>query len=522
MPSCPGLLDPVCQTIGSAGSTVLGAGANGVLGALSNWVVEGAGWLLDQIGGVLTSTTSIDVGQSWFTTDYRAMTGIAAAVVVPVLLLSIAQSVYRQSAAVLVRSALVQLPLALILTAVAVQLVQLSLAVTDSLCSAISAGAGANVAQALSGLGATLATQAGSGTAGIPTFVLFVGALLLAFGAFGLWLELLVRAAAVYVAVLFLPIGLASLVWPAISHWARRLVDTLAALVLSKFVVVAILSLAVAALGSGTQNGFSAILGGGALLLLAVFSPFVLLRLIPAIEAGAAGHLEGARHRFGPSFGPLPRSAASHALRLARGGGFTPGVPGTGGGSTYDAPGGDAARSGAGTASASAAGRGSSGGPGALEGSGAAVGTASATPVSDADGGPAADASGDGLFGLQMWQGIPFPDSDELGEQRPKIAPGAQLPGRGPLPLWGGSPTALDESAASTTERWTMDGAGRRRVPLALSHDDLGPVLRWAHPEDGGAANGDSGGDAGSGGPGAGGAGRSGAGQGGEGGRRGP
>ncbi|HEY1734306.1 MAG TPA: hypothetical protein VGG23_07655 [Acidimicrobiales bacterium] len=482
MPSCPGLLDPVCQAVGGASSTVLGAGADGVLGALSNWVVGGAGWLLDQVVGVLSSTTSIDVGSSWFTTDYRAMTGIAAAIVVPVLLLSIAQSVYRQSAAVLVRSALVQLPLALVLTAVAVQLVQLSLAVTDNLCTAISAGAGANIAQALSGLAAALTSQAASGTQGIPSFVLFVGALLLAFGALALWLELLVRAAAVYVAVLFLPIGLASLAWPAISHWARRLVDTLAALILSKFVVVAILSLAVAAVGSGTQNGFSAVLGGGALLLLAVFSPFVLLRLIPAIEVGATGHLDGARHRLSSSLGPLPRNAASHALRLARSAAFTPGVPGTGEASTFDAPGSDP------TTGPASAGGPSAGGPSA--------------GASDAGSGPAATAPADGPSGVPMWEGVPAPGGDGLAGGGPDGADDrgtegrvdggrdgrrrqSRSPGRGPLPLWGGSPAATDDrSDGSSAEPWAVDRMGRVRVPFSLAHDDLGPVIRWAFPGD--------------------------------------
>ncbi len=467
MPSCPGLLDPVCQAVGGASSTVLGAGADGVLGALSNWVVGGAGWLLDQVGGVLSTTTSIDVGSSWFTTDYRAMTGIAAAVVVPVLLLSIAQSVYRQSAAVLVRSALVQLPLALVLTAVAVQLVQLSLAVTDSLCSAISAGAGTNIAQVLSGLATALTSQAAGGTPGIPSFVLFVGALLLAFGAFALWLELLVRAAAVYVAVLFLPIGLASLAWPAISHWARRLVDTLAALILSKFVVVAILSLAVAALGSGTQSGFSAILGGGALLLLAVFSPFVLLRLIPAIEAGATGHLDGARHRLSSSLGPLPRNAASHALRLARSAGFTPGVAGTGAGSTFDAPGSDPETGGV---------------PGGEPGGEPSAGQ------SETGGGSAA-AGSDEPFGVPMWEGVAEPGGDGGAGGDPDgngVGGTAGRSRRGPSPLWGRSPTTSDERPdGAGAEPGAVDRMGRVRVPFSLAQDHLGPVIRWAYPSDG-------------------------------------
>ncbi len=475
MPSCPGLLDPVCQAVGGASSTVLGAGADGVLGALSNWVVGGAGWLLDQVGGVLSTTTSIDVGSGWFTTDYRAMTGIAAAVVVPVLLLSIAQSVYRQSAAVLVRSALVQLPLALVLTAVAVQLVQLSLAVTDNLCTAISAGAGANIAQALSGLATALTSQAASGTQGIPSFVLFVGALLLAFGAFALWLELLVRAAAVYVAVLFLPIGLASLAWPAISHWARRLVDTLAALILSKFVVVAILSLAVSAVGSGTQNGFSAVLGGGALLLLAVFSPFVLLRLIPVIEGGATAQLDGARHRLTSSLGPLPRNAASHALRLARSAAFTPGVPGTGEGSTFDAPGSD-------SATGPVSGGQMSGGQ--VSGGGSSAGGSDG--ASGAGPGPAATAPDAGPSGVPMWEGVPAPDSAGLAGGDPDgTGDRGTARSRGPLPLWGGSPAATNERPdGSSAEPWAVDRMGRVRVPFSLAHDDLGPVIRWAFPAD--------------------------------------
>ena len=74
--------------------------------------------------------------------------------------------------------------------------------------------------------------------------------------------------------------------WPAISHWCRRLVETVVALVLSKFVIVAVLSLAVGALGAG-DGSVSAGSAGGALLLLAAFAPFTLLRLVPMVEVGA-------------------------------------------------------------------------------------------------------------------------------------------------------------------------------------------------------------------------------------------
>jgi hypothetical protein len=162
-----------------------------------------------------------------------------------------------------------------------------------------------------------------------------------------LWLELLVRAAAVYVAVLFLPLALATLVWPSVSHWCRRLVETLAALILSKFVIVATLSLAASAVSSGTAgsgeagSGFASVLAGGALLVLSTFVPFAILRLIPMVEAGAVGHLEGARQRGMTPVTAVPRTAASYALkegtaahRSARGAArlaAVTGPPGTGG-----------------------------------------------------------------------------------------------------------------------------------------------------------------------------------------------
>ena len=105
------------------------------------------------------------------------------------------------------------------------------------------------------------------------------------------------------------------------SHWCRRLVETLAALILSKFVIVATLSLAAGAVSSGTAgtgahgSGFSSVLAGGALLVMATFVPFAILRMIPAVEAGAVGASRRAagardrRHDPAAPFGGEPRAA---------------------------------------------------------------------------------------------------------------------------------------------------------------------------------------------------------------------
>jgi hypothetical protein len=316
---CTGLnaLNPVCQA-GSLGGTLASSGIDAVLSGLSQWVASGAEWLLAQIGDVLTSTTTVDIGASWFRTHYGVMTALAGVVILPLLLISTLQAIYRQNPGQLIRAFFVQLPLALLLGVVAIQIVILCLSATDAMCTAVAGGTGSDVTSLLSTL--TTGLVAAVADPGLATFVLLMVGLLVAVAAFVLWLELLIRAAAVYVAVLFLPLALATLVWPSVSHWCRRLVETLAALILSKFVIVATLSLAAGAITSGTAgtgdhgSGFASVLGGGALLVLATFVPFAILKLIPVVEAGAMGHLEGIRQRGTSAMTRPARTAASFAL----------------------------------------------------------------------------------------------------------------------------------------------------------------------------------------------------------------
>jgi hypothetical protein len=326
-------LGPVCQAasdassavgsaVGSVTGSVAGFGIDTVFQGLSNWVASGAAWLLGQIGSVLGQTTAIDLGASWFTDHYRTMAALAGLVVVPMLILGIIQSIYRQSASMLLRSVIVNVPLAILLTTVAVKLVQLGLAVTDAMSSAVAQGAGLDAGNFMGSVAHTLSANQQLDSAGVPAFVLFIGALAVVFGALLVWVELLIRSSAVYVAVLFLPLALASLAWPAISHWCRRLVDTLVALILGKFVIVAVLSLAAGALAGGTSPvsggpdaanagaGFTDVLAGAALLLLSAFAPWALFRLLPFLEAGAVGHFDGLGRQAG-------RSASGHVKSLA-------------------------------------------------------------------------------------------------------------------------------------------------------------------------------------------------------------
>ena len=156
-------------------------------------------------------------------------------------------------------------------------------------------------------------------SSGIPLFGVFLGAIILAIGAFVLWLEMIIRDAAIYICVFFLPLTFVAMIWPATSRWARRLVELLVAIILAKFVIVAILSLATAAIANtnavgGDGNTFEQMIAGAALLVLAAWSPFALLRMIPMMEGRRSERRRPALvHVGGCRIGRHPQPRRLHA-----------------------------------------------------------------------------------------------------------------------------------------------------------------------------------------------------------------
>ena len=245
----------VAGAAGHAVASVVGAGFSAVFDAAGSWVASGAVWLLGEVGQALSASTTIDLTSGWFSAHLSVMAALSAALVLPMICCAVIQALYQQNSGMLIRTFLVQLPLALLLTGVAVELVQMALVVTDTLSSQVLASGGVDTTNILAPVTRFLVGSGALVEPGVPAFVVFIGGLLVAVATLVLWLELVVRAAAVYVATLFLPLALAALVWPAVSHWCRRLADTLAALILSKLVIAAVLSLAAGALAGGLGLG---------------------------------------------------------------------------------------------------------------------------------------------------------------------------------------------------------------------------------------------------------------------------
>ena len=274
------------------GRAITKALLTGFYRSLLSWVANGASSLVGVLGNVVSKTTEPVLSEGAFRSEFDLMAMLSAAVALPLVAVGAIQAIIRQEPGGLLKSVLVRLPMALLFTGVSVQLVALGLDATDQ-ASALLIGAGGDPTRSLlTGLVTQLAQPSGLGLAAFGDLLLVLTAAIVAFF---LWLELAVRSAAIAAASLFLPLALIGLAWPATAHWARRLGETLAALVLSKLVIAAVLALAAGLLVN--SSGDSGVVEGVALLAIAAFSPFSLLKLIPVVEAGAIGHLEGLSRR---------------------------------------------------------------------------------------------------------------------------------------------------------------------------------------------------------------------------------
>ncbi|HEY2259450.1 MAG TPA: hypothetical protein VGH45_07040 [Solirubrobacteraceae bacterium] len=297
------------KTILAAGKKLLGGHLGGALKTLTGstagkavtvtaalagvvaWVYAGARFALRETASVISTTTKPHLGSTWFSSFYWRMAGVSALLTLPFLFAAAIQALVRSDLAMLMRSVFGYLPLGMIGVGIAAPLTTLLLAGSDELSHIVSGAAGNADGEFLTKV------SVGAGALSLVThspFIAFFVGMLAAAATILLWCELLIRSAAVYVIVLMLPLFFAALVWPARRVWAIRAIELLVALILSKFAIVAVLALGGAAIGHDA-NSITEMLAGATLVLLAAFSPWALLRLLPLHElaAGAAGGLRG-------------------------------------------------------------------------------------------------------------------------------------------------------------------------------------------------------------------------------------
>ncbi len=301
--SCDNVSNPVLRKVCQAGTAPAGAiggavtaatagvvatAGDSALRSFTNAVAQAGQWFLEKVGKLINGTTSPNVTNAgWFVAQYRIMLAIAIIFALPMLLLSVAQAIVKSDLSQAIRSAFVYLPIAGVFSFAAPACAQILIDSTDWLATAIGSNGSANAEKFLHDAGGWLAAL-GAGTVNpvAPVFGVLLAAIIVVVASISIWIELILRSAAIYIAVLFLPIAFAAMVWPRGWPWCKRLIEFLVAIIFAKVFIVAIINLAASGLArGGLTDKFEGVLAGGALLMMASFTPIALLKLIPLAEA---------------------------------------------------------------------------------------------------------------------------------------------------------------------------------------------------------------------------------------------
>ncbi|WP_250281558.1 hypothetical protein [Frankia sp. CiP1_Cm_nod2] len=255
---------------------------------------------------------AIDLNRDYIVNNYNIVFGVAVLVVTGLFMCACIAGAIRGDAHLLGRS-LASTGTAIFGSFVMLTLLQMVLSAADGMSEAFGDGAP---------LGASLVAQLRT----LPqqgNFALdMVLSLLVALFSFALFLVLYIRKIAIIAVAVFIPLYLAG--QPAIStrDWMKRAMEILAALILAKPVIYAIFTLGASIAGDATGSGMDqtlTILSGIVVMAAAVFSPFVLLRVIGMADVqlmqviGAAGRRGAAS--FGHGAGALLGSSSRETFR---------------------------------------------------------------------------------------------------------------------------------------------------------------------------------------------------------------
>lgn len=227
--------------------------ANEAGNALSQWITEKVyqlvHWSITLATTKTTPNVAGDAGQGdWFAIQYQMMMNVGWWLMLPLIFVTIIHSILKGSMSLLLRSIGMYLPLAVLGTVIATNLIQLLILIVDDVCLVFVNLISADLVNFMTGLEKVFSDNG----LGIIMGIILGG--VLALFAMYLWLIFLLRDASVYLAVMFMPVGFAMMVWPMAARYFRKMVEFLVGIILSKLVMVIIVSLSVAALAGSTGN----------------------------------------------------------------------------------------------------------------------------------------------------------------------------------------------------------------------------------------------------------------------------
>ncbi|MFF8899418.1 hypothetical protein ACF082_18335 [Streptomyces lydicus] len=249
------------------------------LDSLAKGCAKAAAWIVNKLSDAVNATSQVDFTNAAFLRQYAVVFAASTVLTLVLWLLAVAKRAVR---GVRLTEAISEAVGFLWLTVLASAFTPLILytvvSATDGVTEIIARGTGAQTdtffgsfSQAL-----TKGTDIGGGP-----IMLIVVSLVSVLAAGVLWLELVIRAALLYVGALLGTVVYAGLVdknmWGHVRRWAGIMI----AVIMVKPVIVIVLGIAGALSSNKGPNAISAVVSGLAIILLAIFASAVIYRFVP-------------------------------------------------------------------------------------------------------------------------------------------------------------------------------------------------------------------------------------------------
>ena len=334
-----GAASDVVGAVTGAPGAVAGAVGEGIFNQLTKWMTDAAQWVTSKIQKLIDKTSTPELTADWYKDRFGAMVALGGGLSVLVAMIALASAGLRRDPDAL-GATFIGMFRAGIGTGIVLALVVLALGVADGITNWVATDASGKTASKFWGDVAGAWGKDASDSFG-SSAIAFLFAVIQVIAGIAVWIEMLLRQAGIYVAVLFMPAALAASIWPPLRAWQSRLVALLFVLIAMKPVIVVVLSLAgsAAAAGGDADKDLGVLIAAVMILVLAAFVPWVLMMLVSMDHQGswsasqATGSMKGA---VGGGLGRVGGTLSAGASKLgggSRGGGGRSAGGGLGGGS---------------------------------------------------------------------------------------------------------------------------------------------------------------------------------------------
>ncbi|CAL9477534.1 hypothetical protein [Streptomyces sp. enrichment culture] len=249
------------------------------LSSLARGCADAAAWTVDKLSDAVESTAAVDFTNPQFLKQYAVVFAASTILTLVLWLLAVAKRAIRGVAlSTAISEAVGFLWLTVLASAFTPLILHTVVSATDGVTEVIASGTGGQTDAFFGSFSAAL--KKGDDIGGGPIMMIVV-ALVSILAAGILWLELVIRAALLYVGALLGTVVYAGLVdknmWGHVRRWAGIMI----AIILVKPVIVIVLGLAGALSSGDGPDAFSAVVSGLAIILLAIFASAAIYRFVP-------------------------------------------------------------------------------------------------------------------------------------------------------------------------------------------------------------------------------------------------